>query len=169
MSKKHSPLKKHQYSKPVQEQITDMAYMKKLNKRDKKWLEQFIDEYYGNNHQKYSEDEGILNTEEMYSEARRISNSFNRDAYDVAKKTMSLDYSENDDKVFYSKEHICDWLDAYKVNGHKDALEMIINESLYEVIDSDTEDRQRDAMIRFFIRMRRYFTQVNKEKQNDKK
>lgn len=168
MSKKHKPLQKHQYSKPVQDQITDMSYIKKLNKRDKKWAMQFIDEYYGNNHQKYSEEEGILNTDELYKEARRVNNSFNRDAYDVAEKTYSLDYSENDDKMFYTKEHIDGWIDAYKVDGHKAALELILQESIGEILETDSEQLQKDAMIRFFIRMRRYFTQINKEKQNEK-
>lgn len=170
MSKKeHKPLKKHQYSKPVQGQIEDIDYWKKLNKTDRKWLEQFCDEYFGNNHQKYSEKKRLLKTEEQQKAARRLSNSFNRDSYDVAEKSHHLEYSENDDKVFYTKENISDWLDAYTVGGHKEALEMILNDSLIEVIDSDSEQRQKDAMIRFFIKMRRYFTQVKKEKNNEKK
>jgi cation transport regulator ChaB len=168
MSKKqHKPLKKHQYSKPVQDHISDIDYWDKLNTKDKKWLEQFMDEYVGNNHQKYSNRKRLLKDETQQKEARRLNNSFNRDAYDVAKKTVKLDYSENDDKVFYSKENITDWMEAYTVQGHKEALDMILQDSLLEVKETQDENKQRLAMVRFFIRMRRYFTQVNKEKKNE--
>lgn len=165
--KQHKPLKKHQYSKPIQEHLDDIDYWNKLNSRDKKWLEQFMDEYVGNNHQKYSKNKRLLKTEIQQKEARRLNNSFNRDCYDIAKKTVKLDYSENDDKVFYSKENISDWMEAYTVQGHKEALDMIMEDSLLEIKETDDEARQRLAMIRFFIRMRRYFTQVKKEKKNE--
>lgn len=165
--KKHSPLQKHQYPKPVQEHINDIDYWNKLNDKDRKWLGQFMDEYAGNNHQKYSDKKRLLKTEKQQQETRRLNNSFNRDAYDVAKKSVKLDYSDNDDKIFYSKENVSDWMEAYTLQGQKEALEMIIEDSLEEVIETDDEQRQRDAMIRFFIRMRRYFTQVNKEKKNE--
>jgi hypothetical protein len=168
MSKKqHKPLKKHQYSKPVQDHISDIDYWDKLNTKDKKWLEQFMDEYAGNNHQKYSTKKRLLKNETHQKEARRLNNSFNRDAYDVAKKTVKLDYSENDDKVFYSKENITDWMEAYTVQGHKEALDMILEDSLLELKETEDQNKQRLAMVRFFIRMRRYFTQVNKEKKNE--
>jgi cation transport regulator ChaB len=165
--KQHKPLKKHQYSKPVQDQISDIDYWDKLNTKDKKWLEQFMDEYAGNNHQKYSNKKRLLKDETHQKEARRLNNSFNRDAYDVAKKTVKLDYSENDDKVFYSKENITDWMEAYTVQGHKEALDMILEDSLLELKETEDQNKQRLAMVRFFIRMRRYFTQVNKEKKNE--
>jgi hypothetical protein len=170
MSKKkqHTPLKKHQYSKPVQDHISDIDYWHKLNEKDKKFLEQFMDEYAGNNHQKYSQKKRLLKTDEQQKAARRLNNSFNRDAFDVAKKTVNLDYSENDDKVFYSRENISDWMEAYTLQGHKEALDMILSDSLEEIKEANDERRQRIAMIRFFIRMRRYFTQANKEKKNVK-
>lgn len=165
---RHKPLKKHQYPKPVQEQLNDIDYWHKLNDNDKKFLEQFMDEYAGNNHQKYSPKKRLLKTEEQQKAARRLNNSFNRDAYEVAKKSMHLDYSENDDKVFYSKENISEWMEAYTIQGHKAALDMIMDDSLVELEQSETTERRKLAMIRFFIVMRRYFTLANKEKKNVK-
>lgn len=168
MSKKqHKPLKKHQYSKPVQEQINDIDYWDKLNKKDRKFLEQFMDEYAGNNHQKYTPKKRLLKKVQQQKDARRLNNSFNRDAFDVTKKTLALDYSENDDQVFYTPEHISDWMQAYTLQGHKEAIDMILDESLREITETEEQNRQHLAMIRFFIRMRRYFTLANKEKKNE--
>lgn len=165
--KQHEPLKKHQYSKPVQEQINDIDYWDKLNSKDRKFMEQFMDEYAGNNHQKYPPKRRLLKTVKQQQEARRLNNSFNRDSFSVAKKSATLDYSENDDQVFYSKENISDWMEAFTLQGHKEALDMIMEDSLSEILDGNDEERQRLAMIRFFIRMRRYFTLINRDKKND--
>lgn len=167
MAKKHAPLKKHQYSKPIQDQLNDIDYWDKLNDKDRKFLEQFMDEYVGNNSKKYSPKKRLLKAKVQQQEATRLNNSFNRDSYDIAKKTARLDHSENDDKVFYSKENISDWMEAFTFQGHKEAIDMIMQDSLSELDEANNDQRRKLAMIRFFIRMRRYFTLANKEKKNE--
>lgn len=162
----------HDGRKLVREAARDIDYWDKLNEYDRKWLDQFCHEYYGNHHGRYGE-ESLITDEEVRKEARRLNNSYNRDGYNVALKTSQLLYNEdleNEKTHFkiYDQEEIETWQEAYTLQGAKTALEMVLADTLQQLEDDIDDDKRKTTLIRFFIKMRRLIIEVKKEERNDR-
>lgn len=159
MSKKY--LKKHRYSKGVQNEIDDLDYLDKLPQKEREWMEQFMYENYGNGSYHIEPDKRILKTEEQLKDARRNNNNTNRDALAYIKKTgMALNADDIMYKLHNEEEH--DWQSVYKQFGFNETVFFLCEDAATE-LGLTANMKMARILCKFYVRMKKLRLMLKKD------
>lgn len=141
-----------QYPPSVKREMEFIEYLDSLNPEDQEYVKQFYYEYYNKGSANIPEDQRLLSTKKMISEAHRTANSLYRDAFNYTKNRDMLAYLEDESNEL-NYERPGDWQAVFVARGYEAALETIVNEALAELENKQLQTK--NSLIRFYIRMDR--------------
>jgi hypothetical protein len=127
-------------------------------------MKQFMQEAYGNGFSRQHPEKNVLQTDDQKRWAIRNNNNTNRDALNVAKKAHTLTNSE-----FLLQKGYLDqtesWETLLKLEGTDAGLEELLSLSTKE-IGCGSDARTKRALLRFYLRIKKFLRYVRKDKKN---
>jgi len=140
-------------TKTVRDKMEYREYAKDLNIEDRKWIEQFYQEYYNDLVDGLPEDLRILKSAELVTEARRRHNCMKRDAFEVAKKMNNLDYTGDDNDFMEAASDEWEWRDGYTVGGYELACQCIFLQAIKQLKEIEDVNEKMVILAGMYVKM----------------